>query len=73
MWSEPKFTRLRSLDSSQAEDFYIPSFIFNVSRRQAPARAARRVLDGESVEESWNQVNFMVMSYDAVRRQAIGM
>ncbi len=30
-------------------------------------------LDGESVEESWNQVNFMVMSYDAVRRQPIGM
>ncbi len=27
-------------------------FIFNESRRQAPARAARRVLDGESVEES---------------------
>ncbi len=37
------------------------------------ARAARRVLDGESVEESWNQVNFMLMSYDAVRRQPIGM
>ncbi len=49
------------------------SFIFNESRRRAPARAARRVLDGESVEESWNQVNFMVMSYDAVRRQPIGM
>ncbi len=30
------------------------------------ARAARRVSDGESVEESWNQVNFMVMSYDTV-------
>ncbi len=28
------------------------SFIFNVSRRRAPARAARRVLGGESVEES---------------------
>ncbi len=28
------------------------SFIFNVSRRRAPARAARRVLDGESVEQS---------------------
>ncbi len=28
------------------------SFIFNVSRRRAPARAARRVLDCESVEES---------------------
>ncbi len=49
------------------------SFIFNVSQRRAPARAARRVLDGEGVEESWNQVNFMVMSYDAVRRQPIGM
>ncbi len=49
------------------------SFIFNVSRRRAPARASWRVLDGESVEESWNQVNFMVMSYDAVRRQPIGM
>ncbi len=24
MWSEPKFTGLRSLESSQAEDFYIP-------------------------------------------------
>ncbi len=34
---------------------------------------ARRVLGGEGVEESWNQVNFMVMSYDAVRRQPIGM
>ncbi len=31
----------------------------------------RRVLDDESIEESWNQVNFMVMSYDAVRRQPI--
>ncbi len=40
------------------------SFIFNESRRRAPARAARRVLDDESVEESWNQVNFMAMSYD---------
>ncbi len=49
------------------------SFIFNESRRWAPARAARRVLDDESVEESWNQVNFMVMSYDAVGRQPIGM
>ncbi len=49
------------------------SFIFNESRRRAPARAARRVLDDESVEKSWNQVNFMVMSYDAVRRQPIGM
>ncbi len=49
------------------------SFIFNVSQRRAPARAARRVLDGESVEESWNQVSFMVMSYDAVRQQPIGM
>ncbi len=49
------------------------SFIFNVSRRRAPARAARRVLDDESVEESWNQVSFMVMSYDAVRWQPIGM
>ncbi len=39
------------------------SFIFNESRRRAPARAARSVLDDESVEESWNQVNFMVMSY----------
>ncbi len=28
------------------------SFIFNVSRRRAPARAAWRVLDDESVEES---------------------
>ncbi len=28
------------------------SFIFNVSQRRAPARAARRVLDDESVEES---------------------
>ncbi len=49
------------------------SFIFNVSRRRAPARAARHALDGESIEESWNQVNFMVMSYDAVWRQPIGM
>ncbi len=49
------------------------SFIFNVSQRRAPARAARCVLDGEGVEESWNQVNFMVISYDAVRRQPIGM
>ncbi len=49
------------------------SFIFNESRRRGPARASRRVLDDESVEESWNQVNFMVMSYDAVRRQPIGM
>ncbi len=49
------------------------SLIFNVSQRRAAARAARRVLDGEGVEESWNQVNFMVMSYDAVRRQPIGM
>ncbi len=32
------------------------SFIFNESRRRAPARAARRVLDDESVEESWNQL-----------------
>ncbi len=31
-----------------------------------------RVLDDESVEESWNLVIFMVMSYDAVRRQPIG-
>ncbi len=31
------------------------------------ARAARRVLGDESVEESWNQANFMVMSYDAVQ------
>ncbi len=38
------------------------SFIFNDS-----------VLDDESVEESWNQVNFMVMSYDAVGRQPIRM
>ncbi len=28
------------------------SFIFNESRRRAPARAARSVLDDESVEES---------------------
>ncbi len=28
------------------------SFIFNVSLRRAPARAALRVLDGKSVEES---------------------
>ncbi len=35
--------------------------------------AARRVLDGVGIEESWSQVNFMVMSYDAVRRQPIGM
>ncbi len=49
------------------------SFIFNVSRRRAPARAARHVLDGEAVEESWSQVNFMVMSYDAVGRQPIWM
>ncbi len=42
------------------------SFILNESRRRE-----RRVLDDESVEESWNQVNFMVMSYDAVRRQPI--
>ncbi len=34
--------------------------------------AVQRVLDGESVEESWNLVHFMVMSYDAVRRQPIG-
>ncbi len=37
------------------------------------ARAAQRVLDDESVKESWNQVNFMVMSYDAVGRQPIRM
>ncbi len=49
------------------------SFIFNVSQRQAPVRAARRVLNDESVEESSNHVNFMVMSYDAVWRQPIGM
>ncbi len=49
------------------------SFIFNESRRRAPTRAARRVLDDESVEESWNEVNFMVMSYDAVGRQPIRM
>ncbi len=49
------------------------SFIFTVSRRRAPARATRRVLDDESVEESSNQVNFMVMSYDTVLRQPIGM
>ncbi len=24
MWSEPKFTGLRSLESSQAEEFYVP-------------------------------------------------
>ncbi len=36
------------------------------------ARAARHVLDDESVEESLNQ-NFMVMSYDAVGRQPIRM
>ncbi len=30
------------------------------------------VLDDESIEERWNQVNFMVMSYDAVGRQPIG-
>ncbi len=29
--------------------------------------------DDGSVEESWNQVNFMVMSYDAVGRQPIRM
>ncbi len=28
------------------------SFIFNVSRRRAPARVARRVLGGEGIEES---------------------
>ncbi len=28
-------------------------------------RAERRVLGNESVEESWNQVKFMVMSYDS--------
>ncbi len=49
------------------------SLIFNESRRRAPARAAQRVLDVESIEESWNQVNFMVMSYDAVGRQPIRM
>ncbi len=49
------------------------SFIFNEGRRRAPARAARHVLDDESVEESLNQVNFMVMSYDAVGRQPIRM
>ncbi len=30
-------------------------------------------LGGESVEESWIQVNFMVMSYNAVWQQPIGM
>ncbi len=49
------------------------SLIFNESRRRAPARAAQRVLDDESIEESWNQVNFMVMSYDSVGRQPIRM
>ncbi len=34
-------------------------------------RREQRVLDDESVEESWNQVNFMVMSFDVVRRQPI--
>ncbi len=42
-------------------------------QRRAPARAAWRFLDGVGVEESWSQVNFMVMSYDAVGRQTIGM
>ncbi len=36
-------------------------------------RRERRILNDESVEESWNQVNFMVMSYDAVGRQPVRM
>ncbi len=35
-------------------------------------RRERHVLEDESVEENWNQVNFMVMSYDTVQLQPIG-
>ncbi len=44
------------------------TLIFKVSRLRE-----QRVLGDESIKKSWNQVNFMVMSYDAVGRQPIGM
>lgn len=34
---------------------------------------AWHVLDGEGVKDIWSLVNFLVMSYDTVRRQLIGM
>ncbi len=37
------------------------------------AGAARCILHDESAKVSWNQLNFMVMSYDAIGRQPIGM